>query len=168
MTFVAGTVLSAADLNAIGGGLWTGTMSGSISSGSVTASQYTSMLMSTETANSGAFAVSFSGHAFSVSVAGYYRIDLQVGFDNTSTSGNRMAFLLKNYTATTLAGSSPSGYYIRAAKSAASSDSTAVAIGWSGYLTTTDQIMPGFRATTVTGIMGSQPDTELAITLIGS
>lgn len=168
MTFVAGTPLSAADLNAIGGGVWTGTMSGSIASGSVTASQYTSMLMSTETADSGAFVVSFSGHAFSVSVSGYYRIDLQVGFDSTSTSGNRMAFLLKNYTSTTLAGSSPSGYYIRAAKVAASTDTTGVSVSWCGYLLATDQILPGFRTTSVTGVMGTQPDTELAVTLIGS
>lgn len=168
MAFTPGQILTADDLNRLVTGLWTGKLAADIASGSVVASQYTSCAPSTQVESSGDFTVTWTGDAFAVSRSGFYRITWQVGYDNTATSGNRFAGLLKNFTATTYASTSApaAAYRLRFAKGAASSAETAVVVTWSGYLLSTDKILPLFRTTSATGVSGAVEDTSLDVMML--
>ena len=145
------------------GALWAGKLPSS--PGTLTASAYTSLDMSSQTRNAGGLVPTFTGHCLIVPETRPWSLDLQIGYNTTSTSGDRLAGFWLNPPVTTWASSSTpsSGSWLRVRQVPAGGASTSVAALWRGVLNAGGLLMPIGRATAATGVSTNQWDTELTI-----
>lgn len=123
---------------------------------SLTNTNYYSWKAATDVETNGGGLGSWDSDAFLISEDGWYEVMASVGFSNTSTSGNRVLILLKNFTATTYNSATipAESYRLAEFKTAASSDTTTCLVSWMGRLVAGDRLLLIARTSSATGIMG--------------
>lgn len=124
---------------------------GKASSVSLSAGVYRSADFSTFVRGSGSpdFSPVFDSHRFQLPVAGHWKARLKAQFDNTITTGNRLAGWLLNPAANTYSSSSaPSTTYrLEWSKIPGGSDFVTVQVEATAWLEATDWLMPIVRST---------------------
>ena len=145
------------------GAMWAGNLAASV--GTLTASNYLSLDMSSQQRTLGGLVPVWSQHCFTIPESRSWLLHLQSMFTTTSTSGDRLAGFWLNPNATTWNSSStPStGAWLRVRQVPAGGVSTGVDALWQGWLDAGSLVMPIARATAATGISTNRWDTELTI-----
>jgi hypothetical protein len=136
----------------------------------LTASNYTSYKTTTETISEhwpSTWATRWDGDLLIIPENGLYMVTQRLMFTNDSTSGNRMAMLVKNPSVNVLNSSTAPAIENRLAeyKAAASSDTTTVEINWTGRLAAGDKLMFVARTTAATNIANAYRTTNTLVKL---
>ena len=147
---------------------WTGTIAAALTP---TASNFRSLLMSTAVEYTGNgspdLVLSWNGDCWSPPQDGHYEVNLQVGWD-ASTSGNRFCGLLLNPTGNTLNSSSVTGTWKKTTKYAPSTDTVGASVTWKGWLTTSDRMMCVVRSTASVAVSATSYETALSVSFLRS